>query len=378
MSIGLSKDQALGAMGGLAGESGRSLKTSAFNASDPNGGSYGIGQWHSERRTGLESFAKDSKYGIDDFRTQMDYVSHELQTTHKDVLGKMKEAPNRYAAAKTWTQKYERPKKEYEFVDKRAKNADYFAGVLDKGPKSPQEAADASNAFQGSLTGAVEEMSYGSPAMAYRDPQVTTRSRKAQEPAGPFETMFGGISDAVSGVASFSEAPAGAKSSKQVASDAGDRTQTSKPSAFGDFFGETSTGAVLGTLVGGLFGGPVGAIAGGLVGQGINKALSSLADQNQEDADNTKATSLAGGFGRALDNTVGGIGALFGDSAEQEFAKAGDPGMQKDSNFPNAPNGGKGEKSGNGYGSLNDRGKSTYGSSGQFHDAVNSGKGGLW
>lgn len=129
-SIGIGREGALGALGGLAGESGFGLNTSAFNKNDPNGGSYGIGQWHSERLDGLKSFAEKSKYGIDDFRTQVDYIVHELKTTHRNVAAKLRD-PNitRDKAVKTWTRSYEIPKKEYEFLDKRAAYANRYAAI---------------------------------------------------------------------------------------------------------------------------------------------------------------------------------------------------------------------------------------------------------
>ena len=41
--LGMTRTQALGAIGSLMGESGRALRTDALNPNDPNGGSFGIG-----------------------------------------------------------------------------------------------------------------------------------------------------------------------------------------------------------------------------------------------------------------------------------------------------------------------------------------------
>lgn len=81
------------------------------------------------------------------------------------------------------------------------------------------------------------------------------------------------------------------------------------------------------------------------------------------------AGGLLGGF------TLGPMGALAGGLLGRETAAR--------SYFPSAPASpvqGPGQQSGLGhsYDDLNDRGRDTYNSSGQFQDAVNSGRGGLW
>jgi hypothetical protein len=334
--IGIGREQALGALGGLAGESGRNLKTTSYNPNDPNGGSYGIGQWHSGRRTGLEDFAKKSKWGsIDDYRTQIDYVVHELQTTHKSVAERLKNPElTRKQATTIWTRKYEVPKKEFEHLKTRQKHADYFATLVDQGPKSPQAAIDAAP-YQdpGSLTGGTQELSY-------TDPQVTTDYRDApREGAGAFETILGGTANAVSGLFAgvnnaakgvMNGSPEQVLSSQRVSEEAvtkakaaGESTAAqaagqAKGGIVGFMEADTTPGAVMGSLVGGYFGGPLGAIAGGLMGQGINKALSNISIQKQEEVEVDEANGIAGGVGRAMDGLFGGIGGMLGMSNKSQ------------------------------------------------------------
>jgi hypothetical protein len=64
--------------GNLLAESG--LNTGAFNPRDP-GGSIGIGQWNRERKAAYMAFAKAKGTSWRDFRTQLEFVAHELNTS---------------------------------------------------------------------------------------------------------------------------------------------------------------------------------------------------------------------------------------------------------------------------------------------------------
>jgi hypothetical protein len=141
-SLGIGKEAAFGVLGSLAGESGRGLNTGAFNPKDPNGGSVGVAQWHSDRRTAMENF--QSRWGSPrDFRHQIDFVVHELKTTHKGVADKLaKDGMTRAKAASVWTKEYERPAKAYEHIGTRQQNATYFSKMDAGRPRSPQEAID--------------------------------------------------------------------------------------------------------------------------------------------------------------------------------------------------------------------------------------------
>lgn len=321
--VGFNREQTAGMLGSLAGESGRSLNTRAHNPKDPNGGSIGIGQWHSERRTALENFAKTSKWGgADDFRTQVDFIAHELNTTHKGVKDKMLGATTRTKASDVWTKRYEIPAKAYENLAGRRKNADYFARANAAGPKSPGAAVDAAGASIGGALGEVADVSFtganlpgGIPgknlkatATAYAETGPTRANGKAK---GPFESLLSGITGGLNSIGStVNGIDKGIKNAeKKVESAVTGETPEAEAEAKPDdgFFGEASGGAMLGSLVGGYFGGPAGAVVGGLVGQGLNRGLNNRAGLAQTAADTKASGGLLGGVGRVLDGILGGI-----------------------------------------------------------------------
>jgi len=360
-------------MGSLAGESGRQLNTRAYNPKDPGKGSYGIGQWNKERWDKLDAFAKDpaknkAGYGVDDFRTQMDFVKHELQTTEAKTLSRMKAAPDRAAATKTWTNSYERPKAEFAHHDRRIANADFFAGLAGAGPKSPMEAADAAGkAYR-------DESVTGATLTGYTDPVVTTKDRKAD----PFSSLFGNVDKAVTDVSNqFNgkgkdpEAPVN-HTVDHLGDMFGVTKKTGDEAAAGDsgFFGDTTGMAMIGAVAGGMFAGPIGSVLGGLAGQGISKALDRLANYQQEVADTAVTQGAAGGTGRQVKSFFGGIGDIFSpeSKAAASFAKSGDKGMGKNG-FPTAPSGGS--KWNGQYSSTDSHGNSW---SGQASKAISDSK----
>lgn len=364
-SLGLSRDQALGAMGSLAGESGRGLNTRAYNPKDPGTGSYGIGQWNKERRTALENFAKrpDQKHGLDDFRTQMNFIKHELQTTEKGTLAKMKAAPDRAKASDVWTKSYERPAAATAGYARRRANTEHFAGLMD----------------------GVEVDS--TTETAYTDPQVSTAERDSMQnkKADPFGALFGNVDKAVTDVSNQFNGK-GADPDRPVnhtVDHLGDifgvskKTDGEAESADSGFFGETSTAAMIGSIAGGLFAGPMGAVLGGLAGQGISKALDRLSTYQQTVADTAVTQGAAGGVGRQMTSFFGGIGNIFSPESAAtasaarggtDFAKAGDPGMDKNG-FPTRPSGG-----GNWNGSYSSKDQNGNSWSGQAKSAISDSK----
>lgn len=89
---GLNPVQSAGIVGNLIHESG--LKTDAINPNDAGQGkhSIGIAQWNRDRLNGLRSYASNVRgTDINDFQTQLEYVWHELNTTHKSVLKQLEE-----------------------------------------------------------------------------------------------------------------------------------------------------------------------------------------------------------------------------------------------------------------------------------------------
>lgn len=140
---GLSRDQALGIMGSLAGESGIGLNTGAFNPKDPNGGSFGIAQMHSGRKTSMIAYADRmaAKQGLargalrKDFKTQMDYVVHEATTKYASTMNRISRLGGtpkavRAAASRIWTKEFEAPSAKYAHYTTRAQNAHYYAGLV--------------------------------------------------------------------------------------------------------------------------------------------------------------------------------------------------------------------------------------------------------
>lgn len=402
--IGMTRTQAIGALGSMAGESGAGFKTDAHNPNDPNGGSYGIAQWHSERLDGLKSKAKDSKYGLNDFRTQMDYVADELKTTHKHVLNSMKKATTLADATKTWTNKFEVPNQKYAHHDRRLSLSKQFASLTSKGPKSPQAAIDAASSTMngiaglGSLTGATnvepEYVEDEAPANATtktgyvaEDGTSVTRQleRQAQQGRTPglFEQMFTGMAGAVAGATADLSQKTNAVSNKLGLGDVVDGKQVESggialddtgdkmnPTSEKDgFFGDANFGGMTGSLLGGYFAGPVGAVVGGLAGQGITRALTKVSTAAQTEADAKETAGIAGGVGRAMDSLFGGFGLVQKIAANQN---------QDQNEFPDRPQGSRGDTGNYGQSGLNEQGRNAYGSSGQFRDAVDSGKGGLW
>jgi hypothetical protein len=112
-SLGLNPQQALGAMAGLAGESGATFNAKAYNPNDP-GGSVGIGQWNQARRAALVNYASRMGKSPDDFNTQVGYLKQELTspntpTYQAGVLDALKSSGGTNDAANIWTSQYERP-----------------------------------------------------------------------------------------------------------------------------------------------------------------------------------------------------------------------------------------------------------------------------
>lgn len=132
--LGLSDEAFYGAAGSLMGESGRQLDTGAHNPNDPNGGSNGIAQWHSDRWWDFQAAVATPEWGRGrterDYTAQWDWIAHELQTTEKATLERLRSADSRDEAAVIWTDSYERPAPAYAHHDKRIENATYAAEVV--------------------------------------------------------------------------------------------------------------------------------------------------------------------------------------------------------------------------------------------------------
>lgn len=100
---GIPAVQAAGIIGNLSAESG--LNTTVVGKAD-NKGSQGIGQWHSERLTGLKRFAGEKWTNLD---SQLDYILHELNTTEKRAKNSLFSAKTPQEATIAFMNDYERP-----------------------------------------------------------------------------------------------------------------------------------------------------------------------------------------------------------------------------------------------------------------------------
>jgi hypothetical protein len=95
--LGLTPAQAAGAVGGLGGESGRTLSPTARN---PTSGALGIGQWLGGRARGVRS---------GDLRGQTDHLIAELKGPERGALNRLRSAHNINDATRAWVEGFERP-----------------------------------------------------------------------------------------------------------------------------------------------------------------------------------------------------------------------------------------------------------------------------
>lgn len=308
--LGITRDQALGVMGSLAGESGIGLNPGAFNPDDPGGGSKGIGQWHSERARAMSRYvksamAKDPKKSL--FEAQMDFAVAEAKTI-PGLVDSLKASKTRAAASKTWTKKFEMPAAKYSFHAKRAKNAEYYAGLLGTQATPIDEPVDES------LTGA----EVGTEEAAYAENESGSKQRRSDS---IFGKVLGALEDVGGGV-------------RKVAEDIDSTTDrvTSELEDSGDgFFGDVSNGAMAGSLVGGAIGGPTGAIIGGLVGQGLSRLTDRIFNDEETD-DDVEGTGDNGGS--VFDGLADSIGSMFGGDRDSESSTRSSNGSGADPRGP--------------------------------------------
>ena len=115
---GLTKEQASGIVGNLEAESGLNTTTRGDNRT-----SYGIAQWHNQRWTNLRNFASSKGASIDDFKTQLEYLWHELNTSENEALQHLMQTKTPTEAARSFAYKFERMK---QYNTRRENSANYF------------------------------------------------------------------------------------------------------------------------------------------------------------------------------------------------------------------------------------------------------------
>ena len=112
MTKGWSQVAAAGIVGNLAGES--SLNTRARAKGDGTDGSdsIGVAQWNSDRAQRLLGFAQLQGKSWDDFFVQLDFIDHELKTTHKSAGEALKKAQSASGASYDFMRLFEKPSAE--------------------------------------------------------------------------------------------------------------------------------------------------------------------------------------------------------------------------------------------------------------------------
>lgn len=101
-NLGLTDEQAAGVVGNLYVESGN------FNlsASGDNGTSFGLAQWHNERK---EALFKHAGTRTPSLEQQLSFLAHELRTTESNALKKLKESTTVEESSMAFAKYFERP-----------------------------------------------------------------------------------------------------------------------------------------------------------------------------------------------------------------------------------------------------------------------------
>jgi peptidoglycan hydrolase-like protein with peptidoglycan-binding domain len=119
---GLTKEQSAGIIGNLTAES--NLNPLAFG---DNGTSFGIAQWHLDRKDKLIEYCNSNGKDYKSLSCQMDYLWYELNTDYKKVLQKIKNADDAEESATIFAREYEKPySKDY------SKRVSYAMNTLDQ------------------------------------------------------------------------------------------------------------------------------------------------------------------------------------------------------------------------------------------------------
>jgi hypothetical protein len=108
---GLTRDQAVGAVGGMGFESGN-FKTlqeqpSQYNNWGQNRGGYGYAQWTGPRRDGFEQFTTNKNLDPSSYEANEGYMDHELDTSHKYVIPIMRQQVGVPNSTQAWQTHYE-------------------------------------------------------------------------------------------------------------------------------------------------------------------------------------------------------------------------------------------------------------------------------
>lgn len=106
LDLGLTPEQAAGIVGNGGAESG--LKAIQEKSPSSGRGGYGYFQWTGPRRTAFEKWAKAQGFALDSYAANYGFLLHELQTTQKKPLEKLRETETVKAAAETFGYHFEK------------------------------------------------------------------------------------------------------------------------------------------------------------------------------------------------------------------------------------------------------------------------------
>lgn len=125
-SKGLKKEAAAGIVGNLMVESG--LKTTA--SGDKNT-SFGLAQWRDPipgqgRWTNLKNFTSNRGLDINSVNGQLEYLIHELSTSHRSLLNKLQVSTSPEEAAELFRKDYEKPAPNIRMENLRKQHARKF------------------------------------------------------------------------------------------------------------------------------------------------------------------------------------------------------------------------------------------------------------
>lgn len=129
-SQGWSRAQAAGIVGNLIAESG--LDTGAVG---DGGQARGIAQWHPDRKAKLRAWARRNGKNPDAYRTQLEYIQHEMFTADGGNVGdRLRQQTSASGAARVFADHYERPAREADgdpmHWDRRDSEANRLAGTV--------------------------------------------------------------------------------------------------------------------------------------------------------------------------------------------------------------------------------------------------------
>ena len=201
-NLGMSNAGACGVLANIQSES--NFDTACVG---DHGTSYGLCQWHLDRKSKLIKFCTDNGYDLNSIPGQLEYLAKELGEDYSGVLTAMKNAPNTedgaYQAAYTWCVDFESPENENAMGKIRggvAKNYFQTYGNVTTGPAKEEKpetpAASPSISTNDTPTSGNEPAAANEPAgnepAAANEPAAQTEKPKA---SGYIETSDTAVND---------------------------------------------------------------------------------------------------------------------------------------------------------------------------------------